>query len=197
MAKNNLPLNRQIKSPVQLIGLFCICILISACQTPKTPEQVSTAFWIALTIGDLETAKKYATRESQQLITDQDARPNATLSTGKIVIDGNQATVETNLSEQGKVIAFNTSLLKEGERWKVDFQQTRRNISAVPLSGIFKSLENIGETLNNQLEQQMPLLEKQIESFGEELKKQLEEFSRYLEDPKKWEKEHPIRDDSI
>lgn len=197
MAKINRSFAPQFKSPAYLTGLFCLLVLISGCQTPKTPEQVTAAFWTALIQADLETAKKFATQNSQHLITEEEARENATLSTAKIVINGSHATVETTMIEEGRTISFNTALLKEGDLWKIDYQQTLTNISTIPFNGIFKSLEEIGETLNKQLEQQMPLFEKQIESFGEELKKQLDEFGRYLENPKKWKKQHPYRDDSI
>jgi hypothetical protein len=197
VAKINRSFAPQFKSPAYLTGLFCLLVLISGCQTPKTPEQVTAAFWTALIQADLETAKKFTTQNSQHLITEEEARENSTLNTGKIVINGSHATVETTMIEEGRTISFNTALLKEGDLWKIDYQQTLTNISAIPFNGIFKSLEEIGETLNEQLEQQMPLFEKQIESFGEELKQQLDEFGRYLENPKKWKKQHPYRDDSI
>jgi len=187
----------QLKSPAYLAGLFCLLGLISGCQTPKTPEQVTAAFWASLIQADIETAKRYATQNSQHLITEKETRENATLDIGKIVIDGDRAAVETTMTEDGRTVSFNTALLQEDDLWKVDYQQTLINISAIPFNGIFKSLEEIGETLNKRLEQQMPLFEKQIESFGEELKKQLDEFGRYLENPKKWKKQHPYRDDSI
>jgi hypothetical protein len=187
----------QFKSPICLIGLFCLLALISGCQKPSHAGQVTTAFWTALIQADIESAKQYATEDSQHLITEKDIRKNATLSTGKIIVDDNHATVQTTLTEGGRTYSFKTALLKESKLWKIDYKQTLINISTIPFNAIFKSLEEISETLNKQLEQQMPLFEKQLESFGEELKEQVDEFGRYLENPEKWKKQHPYRDNSI
>jgi len=193
VAKINRFVAPQVKGPILLVGLFSLLLMLSGCQTPKTPEQVTAAFWTALIQGNVEIAKKLATQKSQNLVTEQETKKNATLSTGKIVIDGQTATVETLITENNRINSFNTALVKESDLWKVDYQQTLINISAIPFNDVFKSLEGLGETFKKQLEQQMPLFEKQIESFGEELKQQLDEFGRYLEDPKKWKKQHPYR----
>jgi len=172
-------------------------MLLSGCQQPKTPEQVTTAFWAALIKGEIEIAKGFVTEKSLHLITEKEIRKDADLRIGQIVINGDSAAVETIMTEDSRVSSFNTALLKEGGLWKVDYQQTLINISAMPFNGIFKSLDQLGETFKKQMEQQMPLFEKQIESFGEELKQQMDEFGRYLENPKKWKKQHPYRDDTI
>jgi len=52
-------------------------------------------------------------------------------------------------------------------------------------------LQAIGETINKELEQQVPLFEKQIKSFSEELIRQLDEFRRQLEKAAPPEKQKP------
>ena len=190
MAKINRFYPFQLKSPVVWTGLFCLLFLLSACQTPKTPEEVTTAFWAALKKGDLEEAKRHATQPSQQLINKEEAKEYSDLRTGQIVINGQTASVETHMTETGRSFSFTTVLLKENNIWLVDFQQTLINVSAMPFNGLFRSLDKISEDLNKKLEQQMPLFEKQIESFGQELNRKLDEFGQYLEDPKKWKKQH-------
>jgi hypothetical protein len=194
---NNKFYTPQRKSPVLLAGLFCMLLLLSSCQIPQTPEEVTKAFWTALIKGEIDDATRLATQNSRHLVTKDETKEKADIRTGQIVINGQTANVETIMTENGRTFSFDTVLLKESDAWKVDYQQTRMNISALPFNGLFNSLEQLGETFNKQLERQMPLFEKQIESFGEQLNRKLDEFGRYLEDPKKWRKEHPYRGDSI
>lgn len=183
----------QSKSPAFLAGLVGLLIILSGCQ-PTTPEEVTTVFWEALIHGDIESAKKQATQETQQLVGKQQLIENSSLSIGQITINGLNATVETIITQTDNTLSFNTVLFKENDHWKVDYRQTLINISNEPFSGIIRSLQNIGDIFNKQLEQQTPLIEKEIESFGEELKRQLDEFRRNLENPKPPAKQKPYRD---
>jgi len=144
--------------------------------------------------GDIKSAKKQATQETQQLVDKQQPVENSSLRTGQIIINGLNATVETIITQNDKTLSFNTVLFKENDHWKVDYRQTLINISNEPFSGIIRSLQNIGDILNKQLEQQLPLIEKEIESVGEELKRQLDEFGRNLEKSKPPQKQQPYRD---
>lgn len=144
--------------------------------------------------GDIKSAKKQATQETQQLVDKQQPIENSSLRTGQIIINGLNATVETIITQNDRTLSFNTVLFKENDHWKVDYRQTLINISNEPFSGIIRSLQNIGDILNKQLEQQLPLIEKEIESFGEELKRRLDEFGRNLEKSKPPQKPQPYRD---
>lgn len=179
--------------PALLAGLLGLLLILSGCQTATTPEEVTTVFWEALMHGDIESAKKQATQETQQLVGKQQPIENSSLRTGQITINGLNATVETIITQSDKTLSFNTVLFKENDHWKVDYRQTLINISNEPFNGIIKSLQNIGDILNKQLEQQLPLIEKEIESFGEELKQQLDEFGRNLEKQKPPQKPQPYR----
>lgn len=190
----------QRKSPARLAGLFCLLIFANSCQTATTPEEITIVFWEELTRGNVETAKKYATQDTQHLVTQQQAKENSTLEIGQITINGLNANVQTIITlpatDHRPILSFNTVLLKEDDQWQVDYRQTLNNISNEPFIGIFKSLQDIGETFNKQLEQQMPLIEKEIESFGEILKQQLEEFGHALKNlkPPAPEKQQPYGD---
>ncbi|MGZ8946565.1 MAG: hypothetical protein ACXW1W_14230 [Methylococcaceae bacterium] len=183
------------KSLAGLAGLLSLLFLLSGCQAILTPEQVTTGFWEAMVEGNLDSARKYATQETQQLVTKQQNMEDATLKTGVVLIDGSNATVSTIITlkkpESNKVLSFDTVLLKENDQWKVDYHRTLNNLSNLPFGDIFKSLRGIGETINKELEQQIPLLDKQIKSFSEELTRQLDEFRRQLEKPVPPEKQEP------
>ncbi|WP_174624689.1 hypothetical protein [Candidatus Methylobacter favarea] len=173
-----------------MAGLFCLLLVANSCQTAKTPEEITLVFWDELTQGNIETAKKYATPDTQHLVTQQrQVNENSSLETGQIAIKGLNAYVETIITptatdDYRPVLSFNTVLLKDNNQWQVDYRQTLNNISNNPFSGVFKSLEDFGETFKEQLEQQMPLIEKELETFGDILKQQLEEFGRSLKNLK-------------
>lgn len=183
------------KSLFGLSGLLILLLLLGGCQAVLSPEQVTTAFWEAMAEGNLEAARKYATQETQHLVIKQQNLEDATVKTGAILIDGPNATVATVMTlkkpESNKNLSFDTVLLKENDLWKVDYQRTLNNLSNLPFGEIFKSLRAIGETINKELEQQIPLFEKQIKSFSDELIRQLDEFRRQLEKAAPPEKQQP------
>jgi hypothetical protein len=179
------PSHHVTRSLAKLAGLFSLLFMLSGCQAVSTPEQVTLTFWEAMAQGNLESARKHATQETQHLVTKQQNLEGASIKTGEVVIDGPNATVSTSMTlkkpENNKHLSFNTVLLKEHDLWKVDYQQTLNNLSILPFGELFNSLRAIGDTINKELEQQIPLFEKQIKSFSEELIRQLDEFRRNLE----------------
>ncbi len=179
------PCHHATKSLAGLPGLFSLLFILSGCQAVLTPEQVTQAFWEAMAQGNLDSARKHATQETQHLVTKQQNLEGASIKTGEVVIDGLNARVSTIMtlkrSENNQPLSFNTVLLKENDKWKVEYQQTLNNLSILPLGEFFKSLRAIGDAINKELEQQIPPFEKQIKSFSEELIRQLDEFRRNLE----------------
>ena len=129
----------------------------------------------------MQAAQNYVSKDSHSALSADQARKFAAVQVGAMTLDGDSATVVTHLSQNGKQISFNTALLKENNIWKIDYQQTRMNISLVPFQGIVNELQNIGENFGEQLQQQVPLIEKGLKNFGNELNRQLENFNRELE----------------
>jgi hypothetical protein len=167
-----------------LMGLLSLLFLLSGCQTVSTPEQVTEEFWEAIADDDLDTARKYATRDTQYLVSTQSTLEDAAVKTETALINGANATVPTLMTlktDSKDVLSFDTVLLRENNQWKVDYQQTLNNLSILPLGDIFRSLRALGETFNRELKQQIPLFEKQIRSFSQELIRQLDEFRREME----------------
>jgi len=179
------PCHHATKSLAGLAGLFSLLFMLSGCQAVLTPEQVTLTFWEAMAQGNLESARKQVTQETQHLVAKQQNLEGASIKTGEVVIDGPNATVSTIMTlkkpENNEYLSFNTVLLKENDLWKIDYQQTLNNLSILPFGELFNSLRAIGDAINKELEQQVPLFEKQIKSFSEELIRQLDEFRRNLE----------------
>lgn len=173
------------KSPV-FAGLLFILFALSGCESAKTPDQVTRSFWTALIDNDLATANSYVTEDSRTLLaaSSHDYSNITSLETGKVIIDGEIASVETTLISEDTSLRprpFETALIIENELWRIDYRRTQQNMARTVFDSFFKSLQNLGEKFQNQFEKQLPLLEKEIESFGEKMEKQLEEFGRQLE----------------
>ncbi|MGR9051891.1 MAG: hypothetical protein ACU84J_04520 [Gammaproteobacteria bacterium] len=172
------------KSPASA-GLF-LCLLLTACMTAQAPEEVTLAFWNALSEDDLEKAKSFVTEDSRGLLTSA-SRPrlqNTTFKTGKIVIDGDNATVETLINSKvgSDSDTFLTVLVKKDGQWRIDYRETVDNLSGNLLGGFINSLQKLGDKINKQLEQHLPKLEQQLESLGNEFERQIDEFGDKLDE---------------
>jgi hypothetical protein len=169
----------------RITGLLGLLFLLSGCQSGPPPEKVTRSFWDAMAQGDIETARQYTTQVSQYLVTNHEDLKDASLQTGTVDIDGDYAKVATTLrlkkTGPNNVVKFNTVLAEEDDQWKVDYLQTMNNFLHLPFGEVFKSLQGIGEAINKDLQQQLPLIEKQLKSFSDGLLRQMEEFRRQLE----------------
>ncbi|CAG7856600.1 hypothetical protein MCAMS1_01148 [biofilm metagenome] len=181
MAKTKPSFLTALANPAFTAGFFCVLFLFG-CQ-PTTPEDVTIAFWQALAQGQLDKAKSQTTKNTQAIVNIKDIDKHSPINIGEIVADDMNASVLTTINRNNKPVTFNTVLLKEENHWKVDFQQTHSNIAMVPFEGIAKSLQDIGEAFTNQIEQQIPLIEKEMESLGNEIKGEIDKFGQTLKKP--------------
>ena len=67
---------------IRTLELLSLLFLLSGCQAVLTPDQVTTEFWVAMAEGNLDSARKYATRETKHLVTKQQNLEDATVKTG-------------------------------------------------------------------------------------------------------------------
>lgn len=131
------------KSPIFIVGLFCLLLLVS-CNKADNPDDVTIEFWTALSENNLDKAKYHSTEDSVRLFNDEKIR-NASFQIGKVkyVCDG--ATVETWITRQSAQTSsfFKTFLIRDQDedRWKVDYPHTLRNIDQVA-DKRFKNLVN-------------------------------------------------------
>lgn len=171
-----------------LFGLVLLLLFISGCQS-NTPEQVSANFWQAIIDNQLATAQQLSTGNSQAQLQTQPHPEfqNATVETGQIIINKTDASVETILllkTAKEQKLSFKTYLIKEQENWKVDYPLTQQQLVKNPFNQFFKSLEKLGDSFNQQLEKQIPLIEKEVQSLGDKLEQQIEKFSNELDKAK-------------
>ena len=174
------------------IGLLLL-FSITSCQSLKTPEETTLAFWAAMAENDLKLAKKYCSSQSHSLLSvpQHYSFQNSTFHYGKIVIESGQAKVETQITPAiDNKSSFTTFLVKEDNHWKVDYQRSINDLTSNQLlNEFFKDLNTLGETINKQLEQQLPLIQKEIESLGRELQQQIDNFGNELKKSFPQEKE--------
>jgi hypothetical protein len=173
----NLP---KIGAGLLSLAPFFLSLIISACQT-STPSEITLSYWQALAQGQLENAKKLATLETAEAVNLQDIQLHSTIKIGQSLIDDDFANVNTTIIRNNREVTFNTALQIEDGDWKVDVHKTRLNITMIPLDGVVKSLQQLGDTFAKNLEEQLPIIQKEMESLGIDLQKQIEDFGRAIE----------------
>ncbi|SDW81912.1 hypothetical protein [Marinobacter mobilis] len=197
-----------MKKQFLLPALFATSLL-SACSGPDTPQEVSEAFWQSMVEGDAADANSYSTLISDAAF-DSFERDwqGVDIQWGRVVIDGNEATVETllaGLEDARPPLETTTYLVKKNDQWLVDYYRTGDALEQQPLFGnVLGKLEQLGqelqarwsrqsnemaleiERMTQELEQQAQLANERfsilMEEYGQRLEQQLDELSRSIEE---------------
>lgn len=175
-------------------------LTLLACSKPQTPEEVAANFWQAIDSGKPSNVKKYISAKDQITMESlQNVMPISDISFGKIVIDGNTASVDTNVTLEGDRptdLPINTHLLKENERWTVDYERTMNTIIAAgKVAAVINQFKDIGNAVKEgiersvvefektlpSIEKELSNMEQQIQQAVPELKSRFENFSKQLE----------------
>lgn len=134
------------KSPIIIIGLFCCLSLILGCQKETDPNDVTIMFWVALSENKPDKAKKYSANHSEKLL-DKKIR-GASIQTGKVEINYDDATVETFINRQSAASgsSFKTYLVrvKKTDHWKVNYNKTLTHIKDKEFKNLFTALKELG-----------------------------------------------------
>ena len=189
------------KTTFILLFLSCICLFITSCNEGLYPIDVAEGFWRAVKDKDTEAIQKYSTNNSlKENELSENILPLDEITLGKTVIDGDSAWVDTAIKISGDksfTIPLRTELIRENERWKVDYDATIKLVSqGSSVSNVINSIRNMSKDLAEELNQAMEEIQKTIPEVTEEiekieesllehvpeLKKQIEEFVRDLKD---------------
>lgn len=168
-----------------LLAALVSSSLLTACGGPQSPQEVSRAFWQAVVEQDAGEANEYST-----LIEDagfdgyQRDWQGVEVEWGRVVINGNQATVDTTfqgLSGRERPLETTTYLVQKDEQWLVDYYRTGEALNDGPLWGdVVNQLEALGKDLQSQLTRHSNDLAREFEALREELSQQASEAGESL-----------------
>jgi len=198
-----------------------VIFLISACFSPKTPQEVSGVFWESVIQNNVSNVVKYSTLVDPQQYDAFSNDWNGLLAdSGKVIIDGNEASIQTIISNPATSPAddkeFLTYLILRNDNWLVDYARTKQDLNGDLLQNLFGQLNQIGDSLSEKLIEssqdfsaEMDRMGKQLEdlsltisqqtsdsinSYSEALRKNIDDFANSLEQALK-EKQKQMSDD--
>ncbi|MDX1757416.1 MAG: hypothetical protein R3175_15270 [Marinobacter sp.] len=187
-----------MKTLCPTLALILSSLLLSACASPKTPQDVSAAFWQAIIENDAGDSTELSTLVDEAAYDGyQRDWAGVTLSWGRVVIDGNEATVETTIEglaeEHGEPLETTTYLVKLDDQWLVDYHRTGDALSGNRLfNQMVGELERFSRQLQARFHEQSSEaaielerlardLEKQMSLAGDRLSILVEEYGKQLE----------------
>lgn len=186
----------------RLFVLMCPVMLLSACVEENTPQNVAQAFWKSVISDDAKGVVEHSTLADPTAYEGFDRDwSEYSAAWGRIVIDGNEASVVTTLSGPAgnpplKVV---THLVRRGGDWKVDYDRIGTQLDGGPLTKLLGQMEGIGNAIASRLRaassdfavemertaEQLEALSDSpseqasvaIEQYGEDLRKRFEELA--------------------
>ncbi|MDJ0851181.1 MAG: hypothetical protein QNK04_22640 [Myxococcota bacterium] len=157
----------------------------TACERFDTaPLETADSFWETLARGDYRAARALSTAPSEAELRElAETHPFASVETGQVLRNDRAALVETRATlegPRGTVISFNTHLGRYDGAWRVDVEQTRREVVR---SAIGAAVEDMKDSLRESAEVLTETLERGALEFSEALRQALEEMERDLSRP--------------
>lgn len=172
----------KLKYLSRLILFLALVGMLAGCLGPKSPAEVTKAFWQAVIKHDADDVVKYSTltnvRDYNGFGMDW---KGFTPSWGKIVIDGEHARVESSF----KGLAGNTThrrqcttyLVRQNGVWLVDYQHTATDLRGGALGQLFGQLNAMGKTLTNNLNNTAKQLDAEMARLGQRLQVMADDFT--------------------
>lgn len=176
--------------------LISFVLSLTACLGPKTPQEVTQAFWKAVINNDVSDAVKYSTlTDAKQYDGFSKDWAGYQATWGKVVIDGDKASIDAEFSTQAnsgkQTRKFVTYLVQQDKEWKVDYDRTKMSVRGGVLGAIFDKLGQFSDDLNKQInssadnfnhemEQMSKKLEQMADSFSAEASKQINRYAEQL-----------------
>ena len=196
------------------VALVALCIALAACSRPSTPQDVTERFWRAVVAGHKTKLTRYVVERDRAALDEHaEVLPVESFELGRVVIDADTASIETQLTLDGdqKIdITISTALEREGEAWRVDYRKTVGEISMRgDLARIMDQIGTLGDRLKDGVEQsiedmrgtlpaieaELSRLESDIKQRMPELRENLEAFSKQIEEalkaPPTGQPDHP------
>jgi len=156
-----------------LLITFLSFFVLSACQQTSTPEQVAEQYWQALQSGDITTAKKLVSKNSQgELVVYLSIPDDKKPALSSIKLGETNASINTTINGQ---INFETILILEGGEWKIDASRSQPPSPQQPdQPSDFEQLsDNLQENMGHALEEGTDMLNKFMEEGSNEMSETL------------------------
>lgn len=189
-------INMKPNLPISFLLLLSLCGFLLSCQSATSPEDVSKKFWQAVQQQDIEQIKKYSLEDSYSQMTDFGLLAGVEdFSLGKIIIDGDNADIETkvtiNTDTKQNVLSISTHLLKQEDNWLVDYESTIAPIMtnkdmAELMGGIEELTDEFTKEVEGSVEEfknkAVPEIKSKLEQAEQELKEQLPEIKKKIDE---------------
>ena len=145
-----------------------IFIMLSSCESNKTPDQVSEHFWLGIKTKNIALVKKYSLARS--INDDEDLKQINDVndvSFGKIVIDEDISEIETTVSnvlnDEKTEVTLITYLEKHNEAWKVDYEKTIGQLTVEQnIAEVLGEIEKLKEEMTTQLEESVEEIKEKV-----------------------------------
>jgi hypothetical protein len=184
-------------------ALFLVGALawLGGCTIDLSPEAVADRFWRGVITNHPEKVRRYVRAIDQSSVSGGfDIGDIAEKQFGRMLVNGDKATVETRLTLAGDSplnISIDTRLVRENGQWRVDYQRTMDELSQqAEVARIVDQIHQIGEKLKlaidhsvGELTEVVPKLERELSRLESDMKEglpklrqRIEEFSKQMEE---------------
>lgn len=164
------------------LALLGMMLLLGACGAEQTPQAVAAAFWQAVIDNRPQAVVELSTL-SDPVQYDGFARDwqGVRPSWGKVVIDGEEASILTELSgpvpEEESHLRFVTHLVYQNATWQVDYERTRKGLGAsASLQQLFTKINRLGQSLAGHIETASRDFSTRMDSLVAQLRQQAPSF---------------------
>lgn len=163
--------NKFVSIPVLLL----LALTLSACNKLETPQEVSLAFWQSVINDDVAGVVNYSTLGSENGYDAFGREWKGMIpSWRKIIIEEREARVHTHISTpdaaKSEMLDFVTYLVKQGDEWKVDYDQTDRGVRASSAVADFVNrITSIGDEISQQFEEAGKTVTSELEALNNQL----------------------------
>jgi len=161
-------------------------ILLAACS-PSGPDarETASAFWAAVSSGDIDSARPFASRSSAASLDDWDRETRIREAVlGEVLSNEDHAMVETSLvTRRGEgewSIALQTHLVREQGEWRVDVRRTRE---AVTQAQIAAGIEQVERAVATGVQEFGKALEEGVRELERSMREALEDLEQPAPDP--------------
>ena len=165
------------------VSLLSLAMLwLTACFGPETPQDVAEAFWNKVANDDARGAVRYSTlEEARNFDAFGEQWQGYDLEWGRLVIDGEEASIDTRFipdkTNNGREQFYVTYLIREKDRWLVDYDRTAAGIRGGVFGDLFLRLNRFSREVSRQFDQSAAQTSSDVEVMLEQLEAQQEELS--------------------